>query len=106
MINKEIGAQKFDKLPVREMIANRCETEPGWNAAGSSKGAEKGCFADTVPVAACQYIAGPEMFRKKEFDGYRIPDAVAYRVKQLYGFCHRIVFSPRTISPAYSIIFL
>jgi hypothetical protein len=61
VVDKEVASEKFDELPGREMIPDRCKTHTGWDAAYSSQSTEERSFRDTEASASLQDITGTVM---------------------------------------------
>jgi hypothetical protein len=62
VVDKEVASEKFDELPGREMIPDRCKTHTRWDAAHSSQSTEERGFWDTEASASLQDITGTVMF--------------------------------------------
>ena len=90
MIDKQVGADKFQKFRGGQMIFNRGKPHSGGNTAGPSQGTQEAGLADTESPAGIYDIAGPVMLRKVKGIIGIIPDIVPNRVIEFYGFFNGI----------------
>ncbi len=82
MIDEDVGAEAFEQLRRRQVIANVGETDPRRDAERARRGAEQRRLADAPPAAAGQHFAGDAGFRRGEIDVGVVADFVAHREEQ------------------------